>query len=299
MKIYINGSYYDKSDAKISVFDHGVLYGDGIFEGIRSYNGRIFRLEDHLRRLQDSANAILLKLPLGVKEIERATVETVRVNGLKDAYIRLVVTRGMGDLGLDMRKCRGNATLFIIADKIELYPEEYYEKGLTLITSTIRQKGLDQVTPSVKSLNYLANIMARAEATAAGAQEAIMLNAQGHVSECSGDNIFFVKAGKIFTPPTSAGILVGVTRQVVMELAEEKMGIKVVERNFPRYDLYSADEVFLTGSGAEVIAGVKIDGRTIGKGIAGPITRALIKHFREYANSTGTPVYDEKLEKVK
>jgi branched-chain amino acid aminotransferase len=292
MKIYIDGEYYDKNDAKVSVFDHGVLYGDGIFEGIRAYNGRIFRLEDHLTRLQDSANSILLKLPLTLKEIEKAIVETVRLNNLKDAYIRLVVTRGVGDLGLDMRKCKAGATIFIIADKIELYPDEFYEKGLTLITSTIRQKGLDQVTPSVKSLNYLANILARAEATAAGAQEAIMLNSTGHVSECSGDNIFFIKRGKIFTPPTSAGILVGVTRQVAMELCQEKLGIKVVERNFPRYDLYSADEVFLTGTGAEVIAAVKIDGRIIGKGVAGPQTRALVKYFREYANATGTPVYE-------
>jgi branched-chain amino acid aminotransferase len=292
MKIYIDGELYDKEDAKVSVFDHGVLYGDGIFEGIRAYNGRVFRLEDHLKRLQDSANSILLKLPMSLKEIEKAICETIRANGLKDAYIRLVVTRGVGDLGLDMRKCKKGATLFIIADKIELYPDEFYQKGLTLVTSTIRQKGLDQVTPSVKSLNYLANILARAEATAAGAQEAIMLNATGHVSECSGDNIFFIKDGKIFTPPTSAGILVGVTRQVVMELCEKKLGNKVIERNFPRYDLYSADEVFLTGTGAEVIAAVKIDGRTIGKGIAGSTTLQLIKHFREYANSTGTPVYE-------
>jgi branched-chain amino acid aminotransferase len=198
----------------------------------------------------------------------------------------------VGDLGLDMRKCKQGATLFIIADRIELYPEEFYEKGLTVITSTIRQKGLDQVTPGVKSLNYLANILARAEATAAGAQEAILLNATGHVSECSGDNIFFIKDGKIFTPPTSAGILVGITRQVVMELCEKKLGNKVIERNFPRYDLYSADEVFLTGTGAEVIAAVKIDGRRIGTGVAGSVTKQLIRHFRDYANSTGTPVYE-------
>ncbi len=292
MKIYIDGKFCDKDDAKISVFDHGVLYGDGIFEGIRAYNGRIFRLDDHLKRLAESANAILLKLPLPVKEIEKAIIETVRLNGLKDAYIRLVVTRGVGDLGLDMRKCKAGATLFIIADRIELYPEEFYEKGLTVITSTIRQKGLDQVTPGVKSLNYLANILARAEATAAGAQEAILLNATGHVSECSGDNIFYVKDGKIFTPPTSAGILVGVTRNVVMELCEKKLGVKVIERNFPRYDLYGADEVFLTGTGAEVIAAVKIDGRVIGKGAAGAATKTLIKHFREYANASGTPVYE-------
>lgn len=292
MKIYIDGKYYDKDEAKISVFDHGVLYGDGIFEGIRAYNGRIFRLDDHLKRLDESANAILLKLPMPVKEIEKAILETVRLNGLKDAYIRLVVTRGVGDLGLDMRKCKDGATLFIIADRIELYPEEFYEKGLTVITSTIRQKGLDQVTPGVKSLNYLANILARAEATAAGAQEAILLNATGHVSECSGDNIFYIKDGKIFTPPTSAGILVGVTRNVVMELCEKKLGVKVIERNFPRYDLYSADEVFLTGTGAEVIAAVRIDGRVIGKGVCGQTTKTLIKHFRDYANSTGTPVYE-------
>jgi branched-chain amino acid aminotransferase len=292
MKIFIDGKYVDQADAKVSVFDHGVLYGDGIFEGIRAYNGRIFRLEDHLRRLDESARAILLKLPLPIADIGKAIIETVRQNNLKDAYIRLVVTRGVGDLGLDMRKCKSGATLFIIADHIELYPEEFYEKGLTLVTSSIRQKGLDQVTPGVKSLNYLANILARAEATAAGAQEAILLNATGHVSECSGDNIFFIKDGKIFTPPTSAGILVGVTRNVVIELAQSKLGIKVVERNFPRYDLYSADEVFLTGTGAEVIAGVKIDGRVIGKGVAGPTTKTLIKHFREYANSVGTPVYE-------
>ncbi|HEX4048258.1 MAG TPA: branched-chain-amino-acid transaminase [Elusimicrobiota bacterium] len=292
MKIYIDGKFYEKEDAKVSVFDHGVLYGDGIFEGIRAYNGRVFRLDDHLKRLDESARAILLKLPAPLKEIEKAILETVRVNGLKDAYIRLVVTRGIGDLGLDMRKCKQGAGLFIIADRIELYPEEYYEKGLTLVTSSIRQKGLDQVTPGVKSLNYLANILARAEATAAGAQEAILLNATGHVSECSGDNLFYIKGSKIFTPPTSAGILAGITRQVVIELAQEKLGVKVVERNFPRYDLYGADEVFLTGTGAEVIAGVKIDGRVIGKGVCGPTTRQLIKHFREYANSSGTPVYE-------
>lgn len=292
MKIYIDGKFHDKEDAKISVFDHGVLYGDGIFEGIRAYNGRIFRLEDHLTRLEESARAILINLPLPIAEIGKAIIETVRQNNLKDAYIRLVVTRGVGDLGLDMRKCKHGATLFIIADRIELYPEEYYEKGLTLITSTIRQKGLDQVTPGVKSLNYLANILARAEASAAGAQEAILLNVTGHVSECSGDNLFYIKNGRIFTPPTSAGILVGITRNVVMELAEQKLGIKVIERNFPRYDLYSADEVFLTGTGAEVIAGVKIDGRIIGKGTCGPTTKSLIKHFRDYANSSGTPVYE-------
>lgn len=293
MKIYLNDKLVDKEDARVSVFDHGVLYGDGIFEGIRAYNGRVFRLDDHLTRLAESAKAILLDLPMPVKDIEKAVLDTIRANNLKDAYIRLVVTRGIGDLGLDMRKCKHGATMFIIADKIELYSEEFYNKGLTLITSTIRQKGLDQVTPSVKSLNYIANILARAEATAAGAQEAILLNAQGHVSECSGDNIFFIKNGTIWTPPTSAGILVGITRQVVMELAASKLKNPVQVRNFPRADLYSADEVFLTGTGAEVIAAVKIDGRVIGSGAAGPITKSLTKAFREYANSTGTPIYDK------
>ena len=292
MKIYFDGRLCDKEDAKVSVFDHGVLYGDGIFEGIRAYNGRVFRLDDHLKRLRESADAILLKLPLTIKDIEAAILETVRANGLKDAYIRLVVTRGVGDLGLDMRKCHQGATLFIIADKIELYPETYYEKGLELITSSIRQKGIDQVTPAIKSLNYLANILARAEATRVGAQEAILLNNEGHVSECSGDNIFFVKEGRIYTPSRSTGILEGVTRQVVLELCKDKLKNEVVERSFPRWDLYSADEVFLTGTGAEVIAGVKIDGRAIGAGVAGPITKKVMTLFREYARSTGTPIYE-------
>ncbi|MBI5631387.1 MAG: branched-chain-amino-acid transaminase [Elusimicrobia bacterium] len=293
MKIYINGEYYEKDEAKVSVFDHGVLYGDGIFEGIRAYNGRVFKLDEHLKRLEDSANAIILKLPLPLAEIKEAVVGTVRLNKLKDAYIRLVVTRGVGDLGLDMRKCKSGPTLFIIADKIELYPEAYYEKGLELITSTFRQKGPDQLTPSVKSLNYLTNILAREQATRVGAQEAILLNSEGYVTECSGDNIFHIKAGRIYTPPSHAGILDGITRQVVIELSREKLGIAVCEEMFSPFELYRADEVFLTGTGAEVIAAVKIDGRVIGGGVAGPVTKKITALFREYARSVGTPVYEE------
>lgn len=293
MKIYIDGEYFDKDDAKISVFDHGILYGDGVFEGIRAYNGRVFRLSQHLKRLENSANAIFLNLPMSIKKIEEAVLETVRLNGLKDAYIRLVVTRGVGDLGLDMRKCKKNASLFIIADKIELYPDAYYEKGLELITSSIRQRGPDQLAPNIKSLNYLANVLARAEATRAGAQEAILLNAQGYVSECSGDNIFYVDDDEIVTPPIAAGILEGITREVVMDLVREKLGMKVIKRFFIPFELYRAKEVFLTGTGAEVIPAVKIDGRVIGNGTAGPMTRKIITLFREYANSTGTPVYEE------
>ncbi|MBI4377089.1 MAG: branched-chain-amino-acid transaminase, partial [Elusimicrobia bacterium] len=260
---------------------------------IRAYNGRVFRLEEHLRRLEESAKAIFLNLPISVKKIEEALLETLRANGLRDAYIRLVVTRGVGDLGLDMRKCKKNASLIIITDKIELYPEAYYEKGLELITSSIRQKGPDQLSPAIKSLNYLANILARAEATRAGAQEAILLNREGYVSECSGDNIFFVRDGRIFTPPAFAGILEGVTRSAVIDLVRDKMNGQVIERLFTLFELYRADEVFLTGTGAEIIAGVKIDGHVIGGGSAGPVTRKLITLFREYARSTGTPIYAE------
>ncbi|OGR90104.1 MAG: branched-chain-amino-acid transaminase [Elusimicrobia bacterium RIFCSPHIGHO2_02_FULL_57_9] len=293
MKIYVDGEFYEKDEAKVSVFDHGVLYGDGIFEGIRAYNGRVFRLGEHLKRLEESAQAIFLTLPIPLRKIEEALLETVRQNGLRDAYIRLVVTRGVGDLGLDMRKCKKNAGLIIIADKIELYPESYYEKGLDIITSSIRQRGTDQLAPNIKSLNYLANILARAEATRAGAQEAILLNQQGYVSECSGDNIFYVYEGRIYTPPVYAGILEGVTRSAIIDIVREKMNGQVIEKLSTLFELYRADEVFLTGTGAEVIAGVKIDGHVIGSGSAGPITRKLVALFREYARLTGTLIYEE------
>ncbi len=297
MKVYIDGELFEKADAKISVYDHGVLYGDGIFEGIRAYNGRVFRLGSHLRRLQESADAVFLKLPMTLKKIEAAVLETLRVNSLRDAYIRLVVTRGVGDLGLDMRKCKNNASLFIITDNIELYPEAFYEKGLELITSSIRTKGPDQLSPNIKSLNYLANILARAEATRAGAQEAVMLNAQGYVAECTGDNIFFVKDGVIHTPPGHAGILEGVTREAVMDIARDRLESPVVEKLVTLFDLYRADEIFLTGTGAEVIPACRLDGHAIGAGQMGPITRKVIGLFRELARSTGTPIFEA--EKVK
>ncbi len=292
MKIYIDGHFYSKNDAKVSVFDHGLLYGDGVFEGMRVYNGRVFRLDEHLQRLEESARAIMISLPIPLKEIEKAVIETVRQNGLRDAYIRLLLTRGVGDLGLDLRKCDKGATLVIIVDKIALYPESFYEKGLELITCAFRQKSNDQLTPAVKSLNYLNNVLAREQATRAGAQEAILLNGEGYVTECSGDNIFYIRDGKIITPPTYVGILNGITRLAVIDLARE-MGIEVTETLFSRFELYRADEVFLTGSGAEVIAAVKIDGHVIGQGRAGPLTKKLIKAFREHARSTGTLVFEE------
>ena len=240
-----------------------------------------------MKRFQ-SAEAILLPLPMPRKSIEAAVLDTLRANKLKDGYIRLILTRGVGDLGLDMRKCKAGATLIIIADRIELYPEAYYDKGLELIVSTIRQRRPDQLAPSVKSLNYLANIMARAEATRAGAQEAVLLSTDGYVTECSGDNIFFIRDGSIVTPPSHIGLLEGVTRKVVMELCRDKLGTPAVERLFAPSELQSAEEVFLTGSAAEIIPAVKLDGRTIGGGVAGPVTKKLIGLFREYAATPGS-----------
>ena len=293
MKVFIDGSFYEKEDAKVSVFDHGLLYGDGVFEGIRAYNGRVFCLSEHLKRLEESANAIFLSLPMSLKKIEEALLESIRVNELKDAYIRLVVTRGMGDLGLDMRKCKKNASVIIIADKIELYPPSFYDKGLEVITSSIRQRTPDQLSPAIKSLNYLPNIMARAEAVRAGAQEAILLSHQGYVSECTGDNIFYVSQGRLYTPPVYAGILNGVTRSAVIELARNSLKLEVEEKLFTVHELYRADEVFLTGTGAEVVAAVKIDGHSIGDGVPGPVTKKLTQTFQEYARSHGTPIYEE------
>jgi len=292
MKIYIDGQFYEKEDAKISVFDHGLLYGDGVFEGIRAYNNRVFRLPEHLKRLEESAKAIFLSLPVPLKKIEEAVLESVRANGLQDAYIRLVVTRGMGDLGLDMRKCKKNASLIVIADKIELYPPSFYEKGLELITSSIRQRTPDQLSPAIKSLNYLPNIMARAEAVRAGAQEAILLNSQGHVTECTGDNIFYVSKNRLYTPPVSAGILDGITRGAVIVIAREKLNIEVIERLFTVHDLYKAEEAFVTGTGAEVVAAVKIDGHPIGNSLPGQLTKKIAQAFKDYACSHGTPIYE-------
>jgi len=289
MKIYIDGEFYSKEDAKLSVFDHGLLYGDGIFEGIRFYSGRVFRLEEHLQRLDYSARAIALTLPMTIEEIGEAVLETIRQNQLQDGYVRLVVTRGCGDLGLSPLLCP-KATIFIIADTIKLYPPERYENGLEVVTCSTRRIAHGALSPMVKSLNYLNNVMAKFEALKAGAGEGLMLNEQGYVSECTGDNIFLVHNGKITTPPISSGALAGITRAVVFELAGE-MNFPISEPQITRYDVYTADECFLTGTAAEVIPVVKVDHRPIGCGTPGPITRSLIDRFHQLTQSSGTPIY--------
>jgi branched-chain amino acid aminotransferase len=289
MKIYIDGEFYDKENAKISVFDHGLLYGDGVFEGIRFYNGRVFRLDEHIDRLFDSARAIALNIGLEKSAVIEATLETIRQNNLQDGYIRLVVTRGVGDLGLNPMLCP-KASMFIIASKITLYSADKYENGLDVVTCSTRRIPHGALSPMVKSLNYLNNVMAKIEAQNAGAGEGLMLNEQGFVSECTGDNIFIIKNGVISTPPIAAGALAGVTRAVVFELAAE-FGIPIQEPMMTRYDVFTADECFLTGTAAEVIPAVKLDTRLIGDGKPGPITQRLIGRFRELTASTGTPIY--------
>jgi len=288
VKIFLDGKYVSDEEAKISVFDHGLLYGDGVFEGIRLYSGRIFRLDQHLDRLFASAKAIMLPVPMTKPQLVEACCETCRQNGLKDGYIRLVVTRGVGYLGLNPFRCK-NPTVFIIADRIELYPEEVYRKGLQLVTASTQRTSPAAVNPSIKSLNYLNNILAKIEAVSAGAVEAIMLNAQGHVAECTGDNIFIIRRGKLETPPVSAGALIGITRQVVIELAAKRK-IAVSESNLTRYDLMTADEVFLTGTAAEIVPVAGIDGRTIGTGQPGALTLKLTEDFRKLTCSEGTPI---------
>lgn len=289
--VYVNGEFVPASKATVSVFDHGYLYGDGVFEGIRAYNGRVFRLTEHLNRLYESAKAIALEIPLSWREMERVVVETVRVNNLRDAYIRLVVSRGVGDLGLDPRKCK-TPTVVCIADKIVLYPEEVYTKGMRVMTVATRRLAVDAFNPRVKSLNYLNNIMAKIEANLVGMPEVIMLSPEGWVVEATGDNVFIIKNKKLITPPAYLGILEGITRATVMELAPA-LGLKVVEEPFTRHDLYVADECFLTGTAAEVVPVVEVDGRKVGDGTPGKYTQELISLFRDYANSHGTPVYDD------
>ena len=288
MKIYIDGAFYEENEAKISVFDHGLLYGDGVFEGIRFYNGRVFRLKEHLDRLYDSARAICLTVPLTQNEMTRAVLESIRQNQLRDGYIRLVVTRGVGDLGLNPKLCK-KATVIIIAANITLYPAELYQKGLEVITCATRRVSPSALSPAVKSLNYLNNIMAKIEAMQAGAGEGLMLNDQGYVAECTGDNIFVIKNGAISTPPISAGALRGITRQVVIDIAAE-FGMPVSEENMTRYELYIADEIFLTGTAAEVIPVVKLDSREIGDGRPGSLTARFIARFRELTQTTGTAI---------
>ena len=279
LKIYINGQIVPQEDAKISVFDHGLLYGDGVFEGIRAYNGKIFTLDEHLDRLYDSATAISLKIPITKAEMAEAIKKTMKANNLADSYIRLVVTRGVGKLGLDPNKC-ATPQIIIITDTIELYPKALYEKGLDIVTVTTIRNHFSALDPKIKSLNYLNNILAKVESIQAGAGEALMLNKDGYVAECAGDNVFIFKNNILRTPPSSAGILVGITRNVVMKLATE-MGVQVREELMTRYDLYIADECFLTGTAAEIIPVVKIDRRTIGTGKPGKLTLDLLKRYRD------------------
>jgi branched-chain amino acid aminotransferase len=288
MKIFIDGKYYDEKNARISVFDHGLLYGDGVFEGIRAYHGRVFKLAEHIERLFYSAKAILLTVPMSPAELTRAVVQTCRQNKLRDAYIRLVVTRGVGTLGLNPNKCK-HPSVIIIADKIQLYPAELYERGLDLITVPTTRNLHSALNPAIKSLNYLNNILAKIEANNGGCEEAIMLNAEGFVAECTGDNIFIVKGGQLMTPALSAGALYGITRGVVMAQGREN-GLLVSEPNLTRYDLFIADECFLTGTGAEIIAVVKIDGRVIGSGKPGPVTERLISQYRALTKVSGEPI---------
>jgi branched-chain amino acid aminotransferase len=284
-KIWIDGKFVEKDDARISVFDHGLLYGDGVFEGIRAYNGKVFRLRQHLDRLYASARVIMLEIPMSLEDMTSMVEECVSINGLKDAYIRLVVTRGYGDLGLDPRKCP-RATIFCIADAIELWPKEKYEKGLSMVTVPTPVAQPHGLPPQVKSLNYLAHILAKMEAINAQADEALMLESSGEVAEASGQNIFTVGGRLVRTTPASTGILRGVTRAAVMELATGA-GYEVREAKLTRYDLYTADELFLTGTAAELAPVVKLDGRKIGCGTPGPVTRDLAARFRELAARGG------------
>jgi branched-chain amino acid aminotransferase len=290
MKVYIDGKFYDEQDAKVSVFDHGLLYGDGIFEGIRAYNGRVFRLKEHIDRLFYSAKAILLTIPISHAEMMKAVVESCRTNNLRDGYIRLIVTRGVGTLGLNPNRCK-NPSVIVIADKIQLFSEELYDRGMEIITVPTVRNLHSAVNPAIKSLNYLNNILAKIEANNSGCEEAVMLNAEGYVAECTGDNIFIVKAGKLQTPPLSAGALYGITRSTVIELAQ-KAGMEVSEPNLTRYDLFNADECFVTGTGAEIVPIVKIDGRVIGDGKPGVLTRKLVADYHALTKVSGEPIYE-------
>lgn len=278
--IYINGEYFSREDAKISVYDHGLLYGDGVFEGMRIYSGKVFALEDHMTRLYESARAIMLDIPIAIDALTTAVNETVAKNGLTEGYIRLVVTRGGNQLGLNPFSCE-DPQVIIIADTISLYPEKFYTEGLELITASTIRNHPAALSPRVKSLNYLNNIMAKIEAIRAGCIEAVMLNTKGEVAECTGDNIFIVRGDRLITPPIDAGILEGITRNTVIDLAREN-GIEVAEEAMTRHDIFVADECFLTGSAAEVIPAVKLDGRVIGDGKPGPMTQKLNAAFRAF-----------------
>lgn len=288
IQIYLDGNYVNKEDAKISVFDHGFLYGDGVFEGIRSYQGNVFRLREHVKRLYDSAKSIMLVIPMTPQEMEEVICETIRKNNLTDSYIRVVISRGKGDLGLCPTKCP-HPTVLVIADTISIYPKELYEKGLRTVTVPTRRNTPDALNPMIKSLNYLNNVLVKIEANQAGVSEAIMLNQQGYVAEGSADNIFIIKSGKIITPPTYLGALEGITRQAIMDIAN-KLGYPMVEQPFTRHDVYISDEVFLTGTAAEVIPVIEADGRVIGTGKPGPITHILLDEFRKLTITDGIKI---------
>lgn len=287
--IYLDGKFVKEKDALVSVFDHGLLYGDGIFEGIRAYQGRVFKIKEHIDRLYESAHTINLKINETPEEMEKVVIETCKQNNIADGYIRLVVSRGKGDLGIDPRECP-RSTTFCIAAKIKLYPEELYEKGLELVTVATRRNLPEACNPRVKSLNYLNNIYGKLEANLANASEGIMLNNEGYVSEATLDNVFIVKKNILITPPSSAGILEGITRNCVMELAKAR-GIEVKEMLFNKMEIYNADECFLTGTAAELIPAIKYDGRIIGNGQPGKMTKMLIKDYREQTKFDGPEIF--------
>ena len=289
--IYLNGEFVKQSEAKISVFDQGILFGDGVFEGIRAYSGRVFKCKEHVDRLYDAAKTIMVDIPMNKEELTEIILETCRRNDIKDGYIRLVVTRGIGDLSL-LPKGNPKPTVFCIAGRIIIYPKEMYEKGMPIITAVQRRNKATIVDPQIKSLNYLNNILAKIEAYQAGVPEALMLTHDGIVAECTGDNIFIVKEGVLYTPPVHVGILAGITRNSVMMLAK-KIDIEVCEKEFTLFNVYSADECFLTGTAAEVVPVREVDQRLIGNGEAGPITKKLLKEFHEYTQSHGMPIYKE------
>lgn len=289
--IYLNGEYVTKENAKVSVYDHGFLYGDGVFEGIRVYNGNVFRLDEHIERLYESALSILLHIPMTPEEMIQAVVETVRKNQLRDAYIRLVISRGVGNLGLDPRSCAA-PNIIIIAEQLQLFPKELYETGMKIITVPTRRNKPDALNPKIKSLNYLNNVLVRIEAHLAGVSEALMLNSEGYVAEGSGDNVFLVKKGVLYTPPSYVGALQGITRQAILDIAQ-RLDYKVKEEPFTRHDVYVADEVFLTGTAAEVISVVEVDGRPIKGGKPGPVTNHLLIEFRRFVEQEGVKVYPE------
>ena len=286
--VYLDGKYLPMSEAKVPLNDHGLLYGDGIFEGIRAYNGRVFKLEEHIRRFQDCARAILLELPMGFDEICEMVCKTCAMNNLDDAYIRLVATRGSGDLGIDPRKCP-EARIFCIAATISMYPEGMYETGIAVIAAQTRRNNSTILDPQIKSLNYLNNVLAKMEANRAGVQEAIMLAQNGVVAECTGQNIFVVKDGVIYTPPIYVGALDGITRRTIMELAKAE-GYEVYEKEFTLFNVYNADECFITGTAAECMPITQADGRIIGSGSAGPITKRILELFQSYVRENGTSI---------